>query len=62
MLPHAPTPGDLKVSGYRGMVAGGLQASRSTRLWESHTRLEEAMKGHVLAQSELMGRYEKIKK
>jgi Raf kinase inhibitor-like YbhB/YbcL family protein len=30
--------------------------------FKDRAALEEAMKGHILAQSELMGRYEKIKK
>ena len=32
------------------------------KMFKDRSALEEAIKGHVLAQSELMGRYEKIKK
>ena len=32
------------------------------KMFKDRAALEEAIKGHVLAQSELMGRYEKIKK
>jgi Raf kinase inhibitor-like YbhB/YbcL family protein len=32
------------------------------KMFKDRAALEEAMKGHILAQSELMGRYEKIKK
>ena len=32
------------------------------KMFKDRAALEEAMKGHILAQSELMGRYEKVKK
>ena len=32
------------------------------KTFKDRAGLEAAMKGHILAQSELMGRYEKVKK
>jgi Raf kinase inhibitor-like YbhB/YbcL family protein len=32
------------------------------KMFKDRAALEEAMKGHILAQTELMGRYEKVKK
>jgi len=32
------------------------------KMFKDRAALEDAIKGHVLAQSELMGRYEKVKK
>lgn len=39
-----------------------LDTPMAGKTFKDRAALEEAMKGHILAQSELMGRYEKIKK
>jgi Raf kinase inhibitor-like YbhB/YbcL family protein len=39
-----------------------LDTALAGKTFTDRASLEEAMKGHILAQSELMGRYEKIKK
>src|SRR6267378_1269932 len=39
-----------------------LDTSLAGKTFKDRAALEEAMKGHILAQSELMGRYEKIRK
>src|SRR5262245_13863709 len=39
-----------------------LDISLAGKMFKDRAALEEAMKGHILAQSELMGRYEKVKK
>jgi Raf kinase inhibitor-like YbhB/YbcL family protein len=39
-----------------------LDASLAGKTFKDRAALEEAMKGHIVAQSELMGRYEKTKK
>jgi phosphatidylethanolamine-binding protein (PEBP) family uncharacterized protein len=39
-----------------------LDTTLAGKMFKDRPALEEAMKGHILAQSELMARYEKIKK
>jgi len=39
-----------------------LDVPLAGKMFKDRAALEEAMKGHILAQTELMGRYEKIKK
>jgi Raf kinase inhibitor-like YbhB/YbcL family protein len=39
-----------------------LDTSLAGKMFKDRAALEEALKGHILAQSELMARYEKIKK
>ena len=48
-----------------GVLEVGLDAvdiPLAGKMFKDRAAVEDAIKGHILAQSELMGRYEKIKK